>query len=61
MVAVAVFANVTTTRRRETLGTELYRHRVDAMIANDFGGDFRATMYPRSKGIDVGFGFLTGY
>ena len=60
MVTVAMFANITTTGRREPLGIELDRDRVGAMIADDFGGDFRATPDRRSKGIDVGLGFLTG-
>ena len=60
MMTVAVFTNVTTAGGRETLGIELDRDRVGAMIPNHFGGDFRATPDPRSKGIDVGLGFLTG-
>jgi hypothetical protein len=60
MMTVAVFANVATAGRAETLGIELDRDRVRAMIANDFGGDFRATPDPCRKGIDVRFGFLTG-
>src|SRR5262249_6986238 len=45
---------------RETLSIELDRDRVGAMIPHHFGGDFRATPFSGSKGIDVGFGFLTG-
>jgi len=43
-----------------TLGIELDRDRVGAMVPNHFGGDFRATPDPCRKGIDVGLGFLTG-
>ena len=60
MMTVAVFANVTTAGGRETLGIELDRDRVGAMVPNHFGGDFRATPDRCGKGIDVRFGFLTG-
>ena len=60
MMTVAVFANVATTGRREPLRIELDRDRVSAMIPNHFGGDFRATPFSGSKGIDIGLGFLAG-
>jgi hypothetical protein len=60
MMTGAVFANVTAASGRETLGIELDRDRVGAMIPNHFGGDFRTTPDPCRKGIDVGLGFLTG-
>jgi hypothetical protein len=60
MVTVAVFANIATAGGRETLGIELDRDGVRPVIANNFGGDFRATPDPCRKGIDVGVGFLAG-
>jgi hypothetical protein len=60
MMTVAMFANVTTAGGREPLGIELDRDRIGAMIPNHLGGNFRATSFSGSKGIDVRFGFLTG-
>jgi hypothetical protein len=59
-MTVAMFANVTTAGGGETLGIELDRDRVGAMIPNHFGSNFCATSFSSSKGIDVRFGFLTG-
>jgi hypothetical protein len=56
----AMFANVTATGGRKTLGIELDRDSVGPMIADDFGSDFRATSDRCRKGIDIGFGFLAG-
>src|SRR5712691_3893083 len=61
MMAVAVFANVTTTRRRGTLRVCLNRHGVRPVIADDFGGDFCAPSFRRKEGIHIAFGFLTGH
>jgi len=60
MMARAVFANVTTTGRRQSLGVELNRHSVGAVIPDDFGRNFRALPNRRRKSMDVGLGFLTG-
>ena len=60
MVAIAMLPDITTAGRRKSLSVKLDRDRVGAMIANHFSRDFRATPDCRSKGIDVGFGFLTG-
>src|SRR5262244_2643156 len=57
-VAYLLELNVATAGGRETLSIELDRDRVGAMIPHHFGGDFRATPFSGSKGIDVGFGFL---
>ena len=59
-MTVAVFANVTTAGRRETLGIELDRDGVGPMIPNDCRGNFRATPDRCGKGIDIGLRFLTG-
>jgi hypothetical protein len=61
MMTIAVFANVTTTRRRETVLVSLYRDGVGAVIADYFRGDFRTTSFSHRERMHIGFRFLTGY
>ena len=60
MVAIPVLPDVATTRRRDTLGVDLNRDGVGAVIADHLGSDFRATSFRRRERMDIGFGFLTG-
>ena len=60
MVAIAMFPDIATTGRRDTLGVYLNRDGVRPVIADHLSGDVCAASFSRRERMDIGFGFLTG-